>query len=51
MEAAMAEMELDETKDGEEDADYTNDKGGQSLNLRAPRTHRCRRGGHLRRRL
>jgi hypothetical protein len=28
MEAAMAEMELDESmKDPEEDADYTNDKG------------------------
>ncbi|KAJ6494617.1 YL1 nuclear protein-domain-containing protein [Mycena vitilis] len=32
MEAAMAEMELDETmKDGEEDADYTNDKDEEDI--------------------
>ncbi|KAF7330398.1 hypothetical protein MVEN_02478300 [Mycena venus] len=31
MEAAMAEMELDELKDAEEDADYTNDKDEEDI--------------------
>ncbi|KAJ7219973.1 YL1 nuclear protein-domain-containing protein [Mycena pura] len=31
MQAAMAEMEFDELKDGEEDADYTNDKDEEDI--------------------